>query len=83
MKTIPFQPTLRPAFTSPVGPVEYRRHCDLLDRIDRILTTSRLETLAIALAAKEHGIEATSLSHKQLEHFAEKVAGLGHVGRLL
>jgi hypothetical protein len=43
-----------------------------LDRIDCILTTSGLETEFIALAAKEHGIETKSLSHKELENFAQR-----------
>lgn len=67
---IAFQPALRPALPTVYGPLDYREQRDLVLRIDRILSESKLDELFLQLALRDQGIDPATRSAKRNARFA-------------
>ena len=71
MITFTYQPALRPALPCVYGPLDYREQRALFQRIDAILSASRLEEEFIKLTLTERGINTRSTTATRLERFAK------------
>ena len=67
---IAFQPTLRPALPTVYGPLDYREQRDLIVRIDRILSESKLDDAFLRAAIRDQGIDIDTRSAQQNARFA-------------
>jgi hypothetical protein len=67
---IAFQPALRPALPTVYGPLDYREQRELIVRIDRILSESKLDDAFLQAAIRDQGIDPGKRSAKQNERFA-------------
>ena len=68
--TFAFQPTLRPALLPVFGSADYREQRRQFERIDLILTESKLDAEFLALALKDQGIDPATLCPKKGARFA-------------
>lgn len=90
MTTIAFQPSLRPALLTIIGCGDYQSQRLLFERIDAILTESRLDDLFLQLALQDQAIELATATAQHLANFsqlsfvclraciARKLLGLAH-----
>jgi len=90
MPTLAFQPSFRPPLLPVLGSVDYFAQRRLFERIDAILCESKLDEHFLALALKDHRIDATKLSPSKAAKFAQfsfvclraniarKLTGLAH-----
>ncbi len=67
---IAFQPVLRPALPTIYGPLDYREQRDLILRIDRILSESKLDEAFLQAAIRDQGIDPSKRTFKQNARFA-------------
>lgn len=67
---IAFQPALRPALPTIYGPLDYREQRDLIVRIDRILSESKLDDAFLQAAMRDQGLDPSKRTAKQNAHFA-------------
>ena len=67
---IAFQPALRPALPTVYGPLDYREQRDLMVRIDRSLSESKLDDAFLQAAIRDQGIDIAKRSAKQNARFA-------------
>jgi hypothetical protein len=66
-----YQPALRPALPFVIGPLDYHDQRQLFERIDAILTESKLDTEFFNLALQDHGLDPAKESAKSLAKFAQ------------
>jgi hypothetical protein len=90
LQIIAFQPSLRPALLPIIGSVDYHAQRMLFERIDAILTESKLDDLFLELALNDHADDLASATPHQLAAFslqsfvclraciARKLTGLAH-----
>ena len=90
MITIAFQPAFRPPLITVFGSVDYVVQRQLFERIDAILTESKLDGEFLALALKDHGLDPATLTPQRAAAFAQfsfvclraniarKLTGLAH-----
>jgi IS5 family transposase len=85
-----FQPALRPPLPFVLGSADYQAQRQLFERIDAILTESKLDAEFLAFAVKDQGLDPAKASAKRLALFAQfsfvclragiarKLTGLAH-----
>jgi hypothetical protein len=90
MATIAFQPSFRPPLLPVFGSLDYHEQRRLFERIDAILTESRLDEEFLALAIKDRDIDLANFPAKSAAKFAQfcfvclraniarKLTGLSH-----
>jgi hypothetical protein len=90
LSNIAFQPALRPALLPVLGSVDYQAHRMLFERIDSILTQSKLDDLFLQLALQDQAVDLKSVTPHQAAAFsqysfvclraciARKLVGLSH-----
>ena len=90
MITLAFQPSFRPPLISVFGSVDYVAQRQLFERIDAILTESKLDGEFLALALKDQDIDPAKLTPQRAAAFAQfsfvclrsniarKLTGLAH-----
>lgn len=90
MNTIAFQPSFRPPLLPVFGSLDYFAQRQLFERIDSILSESKLDDEFLALAITDQGIDLATLSGKSAAAFAQysfvclrsniarKLTGLAH-----
>lgn len=90
MATISFQPSFRPPLIPVLGSVDYFAQRKLFERIDSILSVSRLDEEFLSLAIKDHNIDLAAFPAKSAAKFAQycfvclrsniarKLTGLAH-----
>lgn len=88
--TLAFQPSLRPPLISVFGSADYVALRQLFERIDAILTESKLDGEFLALALRDQGIDPATLTGLRAAAFAQfsfvclratiapKLTGLAH-----
>ena len=69
MNTIAFQPALRPALLPVFGSVDYQSQRLLFERIDAILTESKLDALFLKLALQDQELDAAAATPARLASF--------------
>jgi hypothetical protein len=90
LSIIAFQPTLRPALLPILGSVDYQAQRMLFERIDAILTESKLDNLFLQLALQDQAMDLATTAPHDLASFgqisfvclraciARKLLGLAH-----
>jgi len=74
LQILAYQPALRPALPCIYGPLEYRILREQLERIDAILSESKLDDEFLALSIAEQGVEVKKLTAKAAERFVHTCA---------
>ena len=92
VSTLAFQPSFRPPLISVLGSVDYVAQRRLFERIDAILTESKLDAEFLALALRDQGLDPATLTAQREAAFAQfsfvclrsniarKLTGLAHRG---
>ena len=88
--TLAFQPSFRPPLITVFGSVDYVAQRQLFERIDAILSESKLDREFLALAIRDQGIDLATLTTQRAAAFAQssfvclrsniarKLTGLAH-----
>jgi hypothetical protein len=71
LSIIAFQPSLRPALLPIIGSVDYQSLRLLFERIDSMLTASKLDDLFLELALKDRSADLATATPQQLASFSQ------------
>lgn len=74
MSIIAYQPALRPALPNVYGSLDYQTERQQFERMDRMLTESKLDKTFHALAIKEQGRDLAEFTPKEQAYFAHQSA---------